>query len=120
MASCVLESSVPTHNGAIIPAWTETAQEYLVLEHFPHLRKRLESSLECLEEEKRAALSRLIQERKTQLVKSTHNSLHHKVSLLVGGNLAHVATDAVVNASNHWLGTGKGQLLNHCHLHNIC
>ena len=35
-------------------------------------------------------------------------SLHSKVSLLAGGNLAYVAADAVVNASNCWLTTGKG------------
>lgn len=35
-------------------------------------------------------------------------SLHEKVSLLAGGNLAHVEVDAVVNASNNWLTTGKG------------
>lgn len=34
--------------------------------------------------------------------------LHGKVSLLAGGNLAHITADAVVNASNHWLTTGKG------------
>lgn len=31
-----------THNGFPIPPWTETGREYLVLERFPHLRKRLE------------------------------------------------------------------------------
>ena len=38
-------------------------------------------------------------------------SLHSQVSLLVGGNLAHVACDAVVNASNHWLTSGKGRFM---------
>ena len=35
-------------------------------------------------------------------------ALHEKVSLLAGGNLAHIEVDAVVNASNNWLTTGKG------------
>ena len=35
-------------------------------------------------------------------------SLQDKVSLLVGGNLAHIEVDAVVNASNCWLTSGKG------------
>lgn len=98
----------PTHNGAAIPAWTETAKEYLVLEKFPNLRNRLKNGLDCLEEEERVSLGTLIQERRTEQKTTNHKPLHHKVSLLAGGNLAHVAADAVVNASNHWLGTGKG------------
>ena len=35
--------------------------------------------------------------------------LHEKVSLVAGGNLAHMEVDAVVNASNNWLTTGKGR-----------
>ena len=38
-----------------------------------------------------------------------HTPLHGKVSLLAGGNLAHVGVDAVVSASNHWLTSGKGE-----------
>ena len=43
------------------------------------------------------------------LVGQAAAELHTKVSLLAGGNLAYVAADAVVNAANRWLTTGKGE-----------
>ena len=98
----------PTHNGAIIPPWTETGKEYLVLERFPHLRARLEGGLDCLSPEDRIQLHCLCEQRREEV---TGGPLHGKVSLLVGGNLAHVEVDAVVNASNHWLTTGKGRVV---------
>ena len=98
--------SVPTHNGRVIPPWTDTGREYLVLERFPHLRRRLEGGRDSLTHEERQELQRLCEQRKREGENAT--PLHGKVSLLVGGNLAHVMADAVVNASNHWLTTGKG------------
>lgn len=99
MASC-------THNGLPIPSWRESGQEYLVLQKFPHLRKRLQCGFGCLSGEERAGLHLLVEQRKTEL--EFKIPLSEKVALLPGGNLAHVAVDAVVNASNQWLNTGKG------------
>ena len=100
----------PLHNGECIPRWTETGKEYLLLEKFPHLQKRFHSGLSCLETDERSALQALIAQRKEELKTRVDylSPLHHKVSLLAGGNLANVAADAVVNASNHWLTSGKG------------
>ena len=126
----------PTHNGVPIPPWTETAKEYLVIERFPHLQKRFETGLDCLtikgEETLIITIHQLVshssppppperlelQQRAGQLEAELKQeqgatgslALHGKVSLLAGGNLAHVATDAVVNASNCWLTTGKGDM----------
>ena len=100
--------TVPTHNDRVIPPWTETGKEYLVMERFPHLRKRLEGGRDCLTSEERAELHQLCEERRKEVKGRPPVSLDGKVSLLAGGNLAHVTADAVVNASNHWLTTGKG------------
>lgn len=104
--------SIPKHNGEPIPSWSETGKEYLVLEKFPHLQKRFHSGFDCLDPEERAQLHQLISQRKEELKTKTDYlcPLHHKVSLLAGGNVANVTADAVVNASNHWLTPGKGCL----------
>lgn len=97
-----------------IRPWSECASEYLVLEKFPRLRKRLETGLDCLTTEQREQLRLLVQRRESELRATGHaylTPLHHKVCLLAGANLAHLAVDAVVNASNHWLTPGKGMPL---------
>ena len=50
----------------------------------------------------------LVERRREELRGVACPPLHGKLSLLPGGNLAHVACDAVVNASNHMLTPGKG------------
>ena len=112
MSSVSIDPSLLSHNGAAIPPWSDTGREYLVLERFPHLRKRLEGGLDCLPPEERTQLHQLVEQRRADMTTGVdlHTPLHGKVSLLPGGNLAHVAADAVVNASNHWLTTGKGAL----------
>ena len=94
----------------ILP-WSDGGREYLVLEKFASLRKRLETGLQCLTPEERAELRQLIKRRESEL-RSTGpaylSPLHEKVSLLAGGNLVHLVVDAVVNASNQWLTSGKG------------
>lgn len=102
--------SIPEHNGEPIPSWSETGREYLLLEKFPHLQKRFHSGLDCLDAEERIELHALISLRRNELKTKVDylTPLHHKVSLLTGGNLANVTADAVVNASNHWLTSGKG------------
>ena len=106
----VEQHSSPVYNGKAIPCWTESGKEYLLLQKFPHLQKRFHSGMDCLEAEERSSLHALIRLREEELRTREDYStvLHHKVSLLAGGNLAHVETDAVVNASNHWLSAGKG------------
>jgi len=107
-----LDTPLLSHNGAAIPSWSDTGREYLVLERFPHLRKRWEGGLDCLLPEERTQLHQLVEQRRAEVMADAdlHTPLHGKVSLLPGGNLAHVAADAVVNASNQWLTTGKGAL----------
>lgn len=111
MAGCTPGISKPI---SAIPPWSEGGKEYLVLEKFPSLRKRLESGLHCLSAEDRADLRQLIQKRHSELLSTGPvylTPLHHKVSLVPGGNLAHLALDVVVNASNHWLTSGKGMFM---------
>ena len=55
----------------------------------------------------RLELSRLAEERGQELP-SSPVPLHSKVSLLAGGNICRVTADAVVNAANTSLSTGKG------------
>ena len=156
----------PTHAGAPIPPWSDTAREYMVLERFPHLRRRLEGTLDSLQPQaspaheantcareshqnstlqrslvplqiamslvvqtitsnptplslspsfslslqEREELRQLVEQRRVEVGVGgdCHAPLHGKVSLLAGGNLVHVGVDAVVNASNHWLTSGKG------------
>lgn len=101
----------PYHNGVTIPPWSVSGREYLVLERFPHLRRRLEGGPDCLAPEERTQLNQLVEQRRTEVMASAdcHTPLDKKVSLLPGGNLAYVTADAVVNASNQWLTTGKGE-----------
>ena len=81
----------------------------MVQERFPHLRKRLEEGIDCLDPTEREELHRLARLRADELqLASGHQPLHAKVSLLTGGNLVHVDADAIVNASNPLLSTGKG------------
>lgn len=81
----------------------------MVQERFPHLRKRLEEGIDCLDPTERDELHRLALLRADELQRSgAQTPLHGKVSLLTGGNLVHVVADAIVNASNQWLSTGKG------------
>eukprot|EP00731_Ephydatia_muelleri_P023545 Em0015g1128a len=81
----------------------------MVQERFPHLRKRLEEGLDCLDPTEREKLHRLARLRADELQQRAEEPpLHGKVSLITGGNLVHVAADAIVNASNQWLSTGKG------------
>ena len=101
----------PTHSGVPIRPWTETAEEFMVQERFPHLKKRLEEGLDCLdpmEREELISLARLRLDELQQQPAKEPVPLHDKVSLLTGGNLVHVAADTIVNASNQWLSTGKG------------
>ena len=100
----------PSHNGVIIPPWSVSGREYLVLERFPHLQRRLEGGPDCLAPEERTQLNQLVEQRRTEVMGSAdcHTPLDKKVSLLPGGNLAYVTADVVVNASNQWLTTGKG------------
>ncbi len=104
------QHSLPVYNGKAIPCWTESGKEYLLLQKFPHLQKRFHSGMNCLEAKERSSLYALVRLREEELREREDYStmLHDKVSLLAGGNLAHVETDAVVNASNHWLTSGKG------------
>ncbi len=106
----VEQHSSPAYNGKAIPCWTESGKEYLLLQKFPHLQKRFQSGMDCLEAKERSSLHTLVRLREEELREREDYStmLHDKVSLLAGGNLAHVETDAVVNASNHWLTSGKG------------
>ena len=109
MASCVTASG--QRGVSDIPPWSEGSKDYLVLEKFPSLRKRLETGLECLSSEEREELRKLVKKREGELRDTGRlylTPLHEKVALLPGGNLAQLAVDAVVNASNHWLTPGKG------------
>ena len=101
----------PAHNGVTIPPWSVSGKEYLVLERFPHLQRRLDGGPDCLAPEERTQLHQLVEQRRTEVMASAdcHTPLDKKVSLLPGGNLAHVTVDVVVNASNQWLTTGKGE-----------
>ena len=104
----------PTDSGVPIRPWTETAEEFMVQERFPHLRKRLEEGLDCLDPTEREELHRLARLRADELQQRAEEPpLHGKVSLITGGNLVHVAADAIVNASNQWLSTGKGSCVDH-------
>lgn len=60
--------------------------------------------------QEREVLHQLVEQRRVEVgvAGDCHAPLHGTVSLLAGGNLAHVGADAVVNASNHWLTSGKG------------
>ena len=110
MASCSTVSAPRTIS--TIHPWSEGGEEYLVLEKFPSLRKRFESGLDCLTPEQRSQLRTLAQRRESELRGSGAaylTPLAHKISLLPGANLAGLALDAVVNASNHWLTPGKGR-----------
>ena len=110
MASCIAASA--QRGLSDIPPWSEGSKDYLVLERFPSLRKRLETGLDCLSSEERAELREVAQRREAELRATGRlylTPLQEKVSLLPGGNLAQLAVDAVVNASNHWLTSGKGK-----------
>lgn len=114
MASCgsAMNSDASPRTISTIRPWSESGEEYLVLEKFPSLRKRFESGLHCLTSEQRSQLRELARQRESELRGSGAaylTPLAHKVSLLPGANLAHLALDAVVNASNHWLTPGKGR-----------
>jgi hypothetical protein len=114
MATCsAVNSDVSPRTISTIRPWSEGGEEYLVLEKFPSLRKRFESGLDCLTPEQRSQLRELAQRREKELRGSGASyltPLAHKISLLPGGNLANLALDAVVNASNHWLTPGKGSV----------
>ena len=106
---------VVTHNGTPVPPWSETAKEYMVLEKFPHLARQLERQRdaygrEALSPDQKRDLRQLVARRREALALEPYPPLplHQKVSLLAGGNLAQVSADAVVNASNVWLTSGKG------------
>ena len=45
-----------SHNGCPVAPWTDTSKEFLVLQKFPHLRRRLEDGLHCLSRSERARL----------------------------------------------------------------
>ena len=126
MASSV--SSLVSHNGCPVAPWTETAKDFQVLQKFPHLRSRLGvgvqlqlvrpihvytlflNSLIHKRLYDNTYTQQLADQRGSEVASSSASSasLHGQVSLLVGGNLAHMICDAVVNASNHWLTSGKG------------
>ena len=82
-----------------------------MLERFPHLQRRLDGGPDCLAPEERTQLHQLVEQRRAEVMASAdcHTPLDKNVSLLPGGNLAHVTVDVVVNASNQWLTTGKGE-----------
>ena len=113
MASCsIVNSDTPPRTISTIRSWSEDGEEYLILEKFPSLHKRFESGLDCLTPEQRSQLRTLAQRRESELRGSGAaylTPLAHKISLLPGANLADLALDAVVNASNHWLTPGKGR-----------
>lgn len=114
MASCSVISDTAPRTISTIRPWSEDGEEYLVLEKFPSLHKRFESGLDCLTPEQRSQLKTLAQRRESELRGSGAaylTPLAHKISLLPGANLADLALDAVVNASNHWLTPGKGRSL---------
>lgn len=51
------EAAAPvSHNGHPVPPWTETAKEFLIIQKFPHLRKRLEDGLHTLSRSERVQL----------------------------------------------------------------
>lgn len=107
MASCVSDQNAVCE----FRPWSEEGEVYVVLEKFPSLRKRLETGLHCLTSQERADLKRLASKRESELRAAGRHyltPLHHKVSLVAGGNLVQLAVDATVNASNHWLTPGKG------------
>ncbi len=49
-------AALVSHNGHPVPPWTETAKEFLIMQKFPHLRKRLEDGLHCLSRSERVQL----------------------------------------------------------------
>lgn len=49
-------SSIISYNGCPVAPWTETAKDFLVLQKFPHLRRRLENGLHCLTRSERVRL----------------------------------------------------------------
>jgi O-acetyl-ADP-ribose deacetylase (regulator of RNase III) len=97
-------SSLLNYNGHPIPPWTDTAQEYEIVYRFPDFTKRFDIGPHCLTLKERFDLQGLVDGCK----QPPSPSFDDKVSLIAGGNLAHVATDAIINASNCWLTTGKG------------
>ena len=118
MAKDINALSGPSHNGQVIPPWSVTAQEYEVLYHFPDFTKRFDIGRDCLtlrgkNISKWIIVYSLVERFDLQLLAeqcqvSSTLPLQDKVSLLAGGNLAHIEVDAVVNASNCWLTSGKG------------
>ena len=56
MAEAAASPPPVSHNGCPVAPWTDTSKEFLVLQKFPHLRRRLEDGLHCLSRSERARL----------------------------------------------------------------
>lgn len=50
------ESIPASHLGSLIPRWTESAKEYMVMERFPQLRRRLETGPDAFDPAEREEL----------------------------------------------------------------
>lgn len=57
LAMAARAESIPaSHLGSPIPQWSESAKEYMVMERFPQLRRRLETGPDAFDPEERTKL----------------------------------------------------------------
>jgi hypothetical protein len=93
-----------------IEPWTNTSKQFAALERMPLLRAARDKMVDALTDKERDKLRDLVRRRSVELCLDQHRAiqLHKTVSLLSGASIVRLAVDAIVNAANPLLTTGKG------------